>query len=147
VPVSGVLVLTLGWRVADPAVSLAIAALIAVGALGLLREAVHILSEGTPRDLDAETVRRAIADMPGVEDVHDLHIWSIDRRHRALSAHVTVANRPLAEVTASLRAVEAELCERFAIEHATLQPECPSCIVDVEPYCDIETLHAQRHER
>jgi cobalt-zinc-cadmium efflux system protein len=128
--VSGLLVLALGWRVADPAVSLCIAALIAVGAVTLLREALHILSEATPRDLDTQAVIDVIAATPGIEDVHDVHIWSLDRRHRALSAHVTVPNVSLVEVTAALRRVEAVLGERFGIEHATLQPECPSCEVD-----------------
>lgn len=141
--VAGLLIVVGGWQLADPAVSLGIALLIAAGAVRLLQEALHILSEATPRDLDAEAVRALIAGMPGVEGVHDLHIWSLDRRHRALSAHVTVENRPLAEVTASLRAVETELCARFGIEHATLQPECPSCLDETDPYCDI----AERHDR
>jgi cobalt-zinc-cadmium efflux system protein len=144
--VAGLLIVTLHWQQADAAVSLGIAVLIAAGAVMLLREAMHILAEATPRDLDAEAVRAAIAAMPGVEDVHDLHIWSLDRGHRALSAHVTVANRPLAEVTAALQHIEAQLCERFAIEHATLQPECPSCIAEPDPYCDVDSRHAARHE-
>jgi cobalt-zinc-cadmium efflux system protein len=144
--VAGVLIVAVGWRPADPAVSLGIAVLIAGGAVVLLREALHILAEATPRDVDAEAVRALIAAMPGVEDVYDLHIWSLDRGHRALSAHVTVANRPLAEVTAALHAVETALCERFAIEHATLQPECPSCVDGVDPYCDMDARHASRHE-
>jgi cobalt-zinc-cadmium efflux system protein len=143
--VSGLLILTAGWALADPVVSLGISVLVAAGAVALLREALHILSEATPRDLDTEAVRALIAATPGVEDVHDLHIWSLDRRHRALSAHVAVLNRPLVEVTATLRAVETALCERFSIEHATLQPECPSCVVDVDPWCDMETRHARAH--
>lgn len=143
--VSGVLVLTAGWRLADPVVSLCISALIAAGAATLLREALHILSEATPRDVDTEAVRELIAATPGIEDVHDLHIWSLDRRHRALSAHVTVPDVPLSAVTATLRAVETRLCERFGIEHATLQPECPSCAADVDPFCDVETRHERVH--
>jgi cobalt-zinc-cadmium efflux system protein len=143
--VSGLLILAAGWRVADPIVSLLIAALIAAGALALLREALHILSESTPRDLDTEAVRELIAATAGVEDVHDLHIWSLDRRHRALSAHVTVANVTLVEVTATLRDVETRLCERFGIEHATLQPECPSCVPQVDPFCDVDTRHQRVH--
>lgn len=142
---SGVLVLAAGWRLADPVVSLCIAALIAAGAAAMLREALHILSEATPRDLDTEAVRELIAATPGIEDVHDLHIWSLDRRHRALSAHVSVPDVPLSAVTATLRAVEARLCERFGIEHATLQPECPGCAADVDPYCDVETRHERVH--
>jgi cobalt-zinc-cadmium efflux system protein len=142
---SGLLILAGGWRIADPVVSLCIAVLIAAGAATLLREALHILSEATPRDLDTEAVRELIAATPGIEDVHDLHIWSLDRRHRALSAHVTVPDVALSAVTATLREVETRLCERFGIEHATLQPECPSCATEVDPYCDVETRHARVH--
>jgi cobalt-zinc-cadmium efflux system protein len=144
VVVAGVLLLTTGWRVADPAVSLGIAALIAVAAVSVLHEAVHILSEGTPRDLDIAEVRRVMLAAPGVEDVHDLHIWSLDRHHRMLSAHVSVGDRPLTEVTGILQVLEKALCSHFAIEHATLQPECPTC--EVHPtICDPEERHARMH--
>jgi cobalt-zinc-cadmium efflux system protein len=144
VVVAGILLLTTGWRLADPAVSLGIAALIAVAALTVLLEAAHILSEGTPRDLDTEEVRRVMLAAPGVEGVHDLHIWSLDRHHRMLSAHVGVGDLPLTEVTAILRTLEMTLCSHFAIEHATLQPECPSCEDDTV-ICDPEERHARLH--
>jgi len=140
VVVGGLLVLTLGWRGADPAVSLGIACLIGAAAYGVLREALTILAEGTPRDIDAEEVRSTIMSMAGVDDVHDLHIWSIDRRHRVLTAHVTVPEGPLGEVLATLHALELTLCERFGIEHATLQPECESCMQPL--YCDLDERHA-----
>jgi cobalt-zinc-cadmium efflux system protein len=144
VVVAGILLLTTGWRLADPAVSLAIAALIAAAAVTVLLEAVHILSEGTPRDLDTDEVRRVMLAAPGVEGVHDLHIWSLDRNHRMLSAHVGVGDLPLTEVTAILRVLEKSLCVNFAIEHATLQPECPSCEVD-PAICDPEQRHDRMH--
>jgi cobalt-zinc-cadmium efflux system protein len=137
--------LVLGWSRADAVVSLVIAALVVVGALGLLREALHILNEGTPRDLDTELVRTRIAQLPGIDGVHDLHIWSLDREHRALSAHVTVADRPLAEVTAMIRSVEVLLCDEFGIEHATVQPECPACSETAPVYCDVEEHHVLVH--
>jgi cobalt-zinc-cadmium efflux system protein len=145
VVVAGILLLTAGWRAADPAVSLGIAALIAAAAVNVLHEAVHILSEGTPRDLDAAEVRRVMLAAPGVENVHDLHIWSLDRNHRMLSAHVAVGDRPLTEVTAILRVLERTLCSHFGIEHATLQPECPSCEQDPS-ICDPETRHERVHQ-
>jgi cobalt-zinc-cadmium efflux system protein len=144
VVVAGALLLLTGWRAADPAISLGIAALVAVAAASVLREAVHILSEGTPRDLRSDDVRRIILDAPGVEGVHDLHIWSLDRHHRMLSAHVCVADLRLSEVTAILRSLERSLCARFAIEHATLQPECPACAVPAN-VCDLEDRHARMH--
>lgn len=144
VVVAGILLLTTGWRFADPTVSLGIAALIAAAAASVLHEAVHILSEGTPRDIDAAEVRRVMLSAPGVDSVHDLHIWSLDRNHRMLSAHVGVGDRSLTEVTALLRVLESTLCSHFAIEHVTLQPECPSCEAD-PTICDPEGRHARLH--
>jgi cobalt-zinc-cadmium efflux system protein len=150
VVVGAIALLVFGWARADAIVSLVIAAFIVVGAVRLLREALHILNEGTPRDLDADVVSRRMLALPGVEGVHDLHIWSLDREHRALSAHIIVADRPLAEVTAMIRSVELLLCEEFGIEHATVQPECPSCSVEAPLYCNIaghhELVHVGVHE-
>ncbi len=144
--VFGALTLLLfGWTRADAVVSLLIAALIVLAALGLLREALHILTEGTPRDLDTEQVRARIAGIDGVEGVHDLHIWSLDREHRALSAHLIVGDRPLAEVTTLVRSVEVLLCNEFGIDHATVQPECPSCTSEAPLYCNIEGHHELVH--
>jgi cobalt-zinc-cadmium efflux system protein len=140
-----VALLVLGWTRADAIVSLLIAVLVFIGAVGLLREALHILTEGTPRDLDTEQVRARIAQLPGIDGVHDLHIWSLDREHRALSAHVSVADRPLAEVTAMIRSVEVLLCDEFGIEHATVQPECPACSDAAPVYCDLEEHHELVH--
>ncbi len=145
VVVGALTLLLFGWTRADAVVSLLIAALVVVAALGLLREALHILNEGTPRDLDAEQVRSRIANLPGIEGVHDLHIWSLDREHRALSAHIIVGDRPLAEVTAMIRSVEVVLCDEFGIDHATVQPECPSCTVEAPLYCNMEGHHELVH--
>jgi cobalt-zinc-cadmium efflux system protein len=145
VVVGALTLLLFGWTRADAVVSLLIAALVVVAAIGLLREALHILTEGTPRDLDTETVRSRIAGLPGIEGVHDLHIWSLDREHRALSAHVIVGDRPLAEVTAMIRSVEVVLCDEFGIDHATVQPECPSCTVEAPLYCNMEGHHEAVH--
>lgn len=145
VVVGALTLLLFGWTRADAAVSLLIAVLVFAGALRLLSEALHILNEGTPRDLDAELVRSRIAELPGIDGVHDLHIWSLDREHRALSAHVTVADRPLVEVTAMIRSVEVLLCDEFGIEHATVQPECPSCSEAAPVYCDLREHHELVH--
>ncbi len=145
VVVGALTLLLFGWTRADAVVSLLIAVLVGIAAVGLLREALHILNEGTPRDLDTETVRARIAGLAGIDGVHDLHIWSLDREHRALSAHVIVGDRPLAEVTAMIRSVEVLLCDEFGIDHATVQPECPSCSVEAPLYCNIEGHHELVH--
>ena len=137
-------ILLFGFRRADPAVSLLIAALVAAGAVRIVRDALRILNEAAPKDVDVDEVRRAVAAHPGVHDVHDLHVWSLDSEHHAMSVHVLVDDLPLAEVTGMIRAIEATVCERFGIEHATVQPECPSCAADAV-YCDLESLHAVAH--
>lgn len=140
--VAAVVILTTGWTEADALVSLGIAFLISIGAVGLLLEATAILSEAAPRDLDTNAIRLSIETTAGVEDVHDLHIWSLSRAHRVLSAHVTVGDRPLGEVTMLLREIELRLCSDYGIEHATLQPECPSCASHATRYCDLDERHA-----
>jgi cobalt-zinc-cadmium efflux system protein len=142
VVVSGVVILVTGWLQADAVASLLIAVLIALGSVRLLRETVEILGESTPRGLDTEAVSAVITGVKGVEGVHDLHVWSLSRQHRALSAHVLVGDLSMAQVGAVLHDVETELCSHFAIEHVTLQPECESCGSDSALFCDLEDRHA-----
>lgn len=143
--VGAVVVAVTGWQAADAVVALAISLLIAAGAVRLLRQAGGILTESTPTDLDPLAVRQVIEAADGIDGVHDLHIWSLSLHHRALSAHVIVAERPLSEVTGVLRSLEVTLCERFGIDHATLQPECPSCLAAAPLYCDLSGRHDLVH--
>jgi cobalt-zinc-cadmium efflux system protein len=146
VVVGALTLLVFGWTRADAVVSLLIAGLVVVGALTLLREALQILNEATPRDVDVDLLRARIVAVPGIQGVHDLHIWSLDREHRSLSAHVTVADRPLGEVTAMMKSVELLLCNDFGIDHATLQPECPSCTDEAPLFCNVDEHHELVHQ-
>lgn len=118
------IILVTGWRYADPAVSVAIALLVLASSWSILRDAVRILLESTPRGADAATVGRAMAERPGVLEVHDLHIWTITSGFPALAAHVLVA--PGDDCHARRRELEQMLHDSFAIHHTTLQ-------VDHEP--------------
>lgn len=118
---SGVVIAFTGWTPIDPLLSLGIGALVLVSSLRLLRESLHGLMEGTPFNLAPEEVGRALATVPGVASVHDLHIWSIALEQTLLSAHLVV--RDLRQWETVLDACHALLAERFAIHHATLQPE------------------------
>ncbi|MFZ1641175.1 MAG: cation diffusion facilitator family transporter [Candidatus Contendobacter sp.] len=118
---SGIVIAFTGWMPIDPLLSLGIGALIVASSLRLLREALHGLMEGTPFTLAPEEVGRALATVPGVASVHDLHIWSVAPERLMLSAHLVV--RDLREWEGVLDACHALLTERFAIQHATLQPE------------------------
>jgi cobalt-zinc-cadmium efflux system protein len=116
-----------GWFLLDPILSCVLALLIAVSAVRLGREAMHILLEGVPREIDLEAVRRAIASVPGVCGVHDLHIWSITSGLTALSAHLMVTPENLHQSDEILAAVNQEIRARFDIGHSTLQIESGAC--------------------
>ncbi|HVM39407.1 MAG TPA: cation diffusion facilitator family transporter [Acidimicrobiia bacterium] len=125
---AGVAVVGWGADVIDPIVSIAIAALVVWAALHLLLEAAHVVLEGTPRHLDPEAIERAIADSPGVEAVHHLHVWNIASDFPALSAHMVMEDdMTLHEAQERAVAVKADLAKRFGIAHATLEVECHEC--------------------
>jgi len=110
-----------GWMPIDPLLSLLIAALLVTSSLRLLREALHGLMEGVPLHLSPEEIGRAMAAVHGVTSVHDLHIWSLSGERVALSAHIVLND--MAQWESVLAGLQTVLCERFDIEHVTLQPE------------------------
>ena len=121
--IAGVIMLTTGWYYADPLVSAGIGLFILPRTWKLLREAVGVLLEGTPADVNLAALRATMADVPGVMGVHDLHVWSLTSGTNALSAHVVMA--PGAIHTDVLRAVHAAVTTSHPIAHATLQVEPP----------------------
>ena len=125
VVVAALVVLSTGFLRADPIASLLIAVLILPRALGLAREAVEVLLESTPSDIDPEELREHLLRMPGVVDVHDLHVWTITSGMPSLSVHVTVEDATLARdgVGAVLDRLSSCVGEHFAVEHTTFQVE------------------------
>jgi cobalt-zinc-cadmium efflux system protein len=117
--VAAVVILLTGWTVVDPIVSLAIACLIVASAWGVLRDSTAILMEETPSGIDPDAVARAIVSVPGVTNVHDLHVWRITSGFDALSAHVLVGRGE--DCHGLRREIERELESRFDITHTTLQ--------------------------
>ena len=117
---AGVIALT-GILWIDPALSLGIAAVIVLGTWGLFRDSADMAMDAAPRTIDVEKVRRWLADQPGIEDVHDLHIWAISTTETALTAHLL---RPAnTDADAFLHATCEGLASRFGIGHSTLQVE------------------------
>ena len=117
----GVLLLEPRWLWLDPAVSLVISAVIVWGTWSLLREALALALAGVPAGIDQGGVATYLAGLPGVIEVHDLHIWGMSTTETALTAHLV---RPGAALDDALLAEAcAELKRRFAIQHATLQVE------------------------
>jgi cobalt-zinc-cadmium efflux system protein len=119
----GLVILLTGWLYIDPLLSLAIAALIAWGAWGIVRETVNLLLEGTPAAVDLKAVTAEITRTDLVSGVHDLHVWALSHDDMALSCHVVVGDCRLEEAEHMVRDLEARLCGRFAIGHTTIQVE------------------------
>jgi cobalt-zinc-cadmium efflux system protein len=132
---AGAIALT-GWSGWDAAVSLLIGLLILWNAWGILRETVHILLESTPLDIDPEKLVDDLLQVEGVRGVHDLHVWSISRSLRTLSAHILVGEISIRESAVIQAKIDLLLCDRYGIRHATLQMECENCLPD-KLYCDM----------
>lgn len=120
---SGLVIQLTGWTPIDPLLTMLICALILFSTMNLLRQVIHTLLEGVPDTLSLPEIGRAMAAVPGVHSVHDLHVWSLDSRQPALSAHVVLAAAP--QWAKVLAAQQQLLRERFGIDHVTLQPELP----------------------
>jgi cobalt-zinc-cadmium efflux system protein len=124
-------ILILFWHVylVDPILSIAIAALIAYGAWNIVRDAFVILMEGAPTDVDLAELAEAMREVPGVTDVHDLHVWALSDGFRLLSAHVSIPDQSLADTATLLSDLKLLLHRRFHIEHSTIELECIDCRV------------------
>lgn len=129
VVISGIAILLWHAYLLDPILSLGIVVLIAFGAWQIVRDTVLILMEATPRGVDLEAIEAAMKEIPGVEDVHDLHVWALADGFYLLSAHVTVPDQTLADVSNLLDNLKTLLHRRFHIEHATIETECMDCRV------------------
>lgn len=116
---AGALIWAFGWYWVDPAASIAIGLLVIYSAWNLVRQAIAILMEGTPPHLSLEAVHEAILSVPGVTEVHDLHVWTITSGMDSLSAHVVLLSGY--EQQASLESVRQMLDKQFGIDHVTIQ--------------------------
>lgn len=125
------------WLWVDPVVSILIGILIAFSAYRVLRGSLHILLEGVPEGLSVADIRTSIRGINGVEDIHDLHVWSICSGHPALSAHILTC----AEANEVRQRVNQHLKETYGIEHTTLQMECAG---ETERLCGCEVVESDR---
>lgn len=122
VVLGGALYLWQGWTWIDPVMSLSIAVLIVVGTAGLLKRSIHLLFDGVPEEVNLHEVRKCLRDLPGVSEVHDLHVWALGTSQVALTAHLVISPS-LSDNSQLLARASNELHERFDIGHATLQTE------------------------
>lgn len=118
---AGVIIVLTGWYGADAVAACFIAALIVAGSYGLMREATDILMEAAPSHIEVEQLRHAMEAVAGVEQIHDLHVWTLTTGQHALSAHVVVDGTVDGEE--AREALQELLSGRFDVDHVTLQVE------------------------
>ena len=125
--VGGAIIFWTEWYPIDAILSFLIGGIILFGAVNVTKEAVHILLENSPKNADAHTVAEHLLSLEPVEDIHDLHIWSLCSNYCALSVHVVVDENTTLAPDRILEEINAELQSRFGIGHTTLQLEQVAC--------------------
>ena len=127
--VGGWVIMVTGQDWVDSALSVGIGALILWSGFGIVRETLNILLEGTPRWMKLDRIEAAMRAVEGVNDVHDLHVWSIGSETHALSCHISIADIPPSVSEHILREVKERLHRQFRIDHTTIQFEHAECEV------------------
>lgn len=123
----GVIIWMTGWYWIDPIISVFIAVILLVSSGRVLRESVHVLMEGVPLGLDVVQVTASLSSVAGIQNVHDLHLWSIVPGYKVMSAHVVLHDQLLSQTGSIMHAVNRQLAEQFGIQHTTIQFECNNC--------------------
>ena len=124
VVVAGLAIVLTGERWIDPAISLVVAAVILWGTWGLLTESTFMTLAGTPKNIEAAQVARALEKLPGVVGTHHLHIWSLSTTETAMTVHLQVGDAVDRDLI--LRQANAYVHQMFGIDHSTIQVECPA---------------------
>src|SRR5208337_2385537 len=128
----------------DPALSIGISGMVIWSSVGIVRESLNILLEGAPSTVEMATIDSELRAVPGVLDVHDLHIWSIGSDTHALSSHITIADIPPSESNTILDELRRMLANRHHIHHTTIQFESADC--DLAHGCIMPVPHEHRHD-
>jgi len=125
----GWVILVTGHEWIDPALSVIIGGMILWSSIGIIRESLNILLEGTPRGIEPAKIEAELMKVPGVIGVHHLHVWSIGSDAHALSCHMEIGDVPLSESTVIMNEIRQRLAEHFHIDHTTIQFEHVACEV------------------
>lgn len=146
VVIAGFAVKYFGWTLADPLVSVLIAAFILYSSWGVIREATDVLLESTPRGLNVDALVAAMRETPAVQDVHDLHVWTVSDGLHFLSCHVVLPDAcTMAQASETVATLNRRLQDEFSIGHATIQAELAGGDVcaadDTALYCGTMESH------
>jgi cobalt-zinc-cadmium efflux system protein len=143
VAVSGGVILLTHWTLVDPLISFVVVVAILKGVWPVLKESLEVLMESSPRDLNTTRVVQIIQSVPGVQNVHDLHLWTVKPGMNLLACHVMVGGPQLSQTL--LTAIRTRVAKECGIPHMTIQLENSCCHPDVV-HCDLERL-ASVHPR
>ncbi|MBI4284200.1 MAG: cation transporter [Chloroflexi bacterium] len=125
--VGAIIIAVTGLGIVDPIIAVFIGAIILWGAVRLVRESVDILLEAVPKHLEVDQVIKTLKSVAGVENVHDIHIWTLTSGIHALSAHLLIADQSVSGSAEIVAKVNRNLSQQFNIAHTTLQLECEKC--------------------
>jgi cobalt-zinc-cadmium efflux system protein len=134
-----------GWLAIDPLLSIVIGLVIIWTAWDIFRDSLNILLEGLPKGVTLAEVTKELNAVAGVIDVHDLHIWSLGSEVHALSCHVLIEDMPPSASDSILRQMNRMLCQRFAIDHTTIQFEHARCALADETCTAVQHDHSHHH--
>ncbi len=143
VVISGAAILFAGWTILDPLISLLVVVAIAKGAWPLFKESLEVLLESTPPSISATHVAATIEAIPGVKNVHDLHIWAVEPRLIMLTCHILVDGDDSAMTNGLLQTIRTKVSAEFGIKHLTIQIGT-ACCQPTKIHCDLTTL-AKHH--
>jgi cobalt-zinc-cadmium efflux system protein len=125
--VAGIAIFFTGWDWIDPLVSVLISLLILFSSGRLLKQTIHILAEGIPEGMNASEVADTMKTIIGVEEVHELHIWTVSPGFISLSAHVILSDQLISQSETIMGEIKRLLNNKYSIEHTTIQFECKNC--------------------
>jgi len=144
VVLSGGAIMVTGWNILDPLVSVLVVGAIIHGAWPLFKESLEVLLESTPPKISASQVAAAIESVPGVKNIHDLHIWAVEPRLIMLTCHVLVDGDDAVLTNTLLHTIRTRIATDFGIHHMTVQMETSCCHPEIV-HCDLVQL-AERHD-
>ena len=137
--ISAIVIIVTGNYVADAVVSLFIGLIIAASGVGILREGLSVLLEAAPRGIDVPVLIERLRAVPGVKDIHDVHVWGITPELAAMNGHILIDDLALSDAGELRAELERVISRDFNIKHTTLQMECERCNSQ-ELFCSLEGI-------
>jgi len=125
--IGGIIIAFTGLNIVDPIVGAIIGLVIVSAAWGIFKDGLRVLLEATPSHVEMDKLMKALLELPGVKDVHDVHVWSITPEIHAMSGHILIADQAVSQAASIQKVMEEMLREKFKIGHSTLQLECETC--------------------